>query len=57
MRTEAMRYLMSRGANPGAITPSSNDYEDDSRHKDRLLDEALKDTFPASDPPSIIVSQ
>jgi hypothetical protein len=26
-------------------------------HKDEMLDEALEETFPASDPPSIIISE
>jgi hypothetical protein len=36
--------------------PSSRN-EADKRRRDWLLDEALKDTFPASDPPSIAMPQ
>jgi hypothetical protein len=42
---------MSNRASMGPAT--SNGDQDDRSHLDRLLDEALKDTFPASDPPSI----
>ena len=35
------------------LPPVSSDPDDDNSHRDRLLDEALNDTFPASDPPSI----
>jgi hypothetical protein len=46
---------MRRGAPyfPYSVGSHDRDHEDDRRHRDRLLDEALKDTFPASDPPSI----
>ena len=33
--------------------PASGDPKYDKGYRDRLLDEALKDTFPASDPPAI----
>jgi hypothetical protein len=50
MPIKAMRYP----AKPQDLAPLSNHYEGDDRHKDQLLDEALKDSFPASDPPSIV---
>ncbi len=32
---------------------SENDLEDCRRHREKLIDEAIKESFPASDPPSI----
>lgn len=38
--------------------PKAGDRSDEARkHTEKLLDEALKETFPASDPPSIPLPQ
>jgi hypothetical protein len=39
---------------PESLTPASNPRKEDKGREDRLLDEALRDSFPASDPPSIV---
>ncbi len=43
--------------NPKAVDPDQNEKGlDQKRHIDKLLDEALEETFPASDPPAMIGS-
>lgn len=39
--------------NPKAVDPDQTG-RDEKRHIDELLDEALEETFPASDPPAMI---
>jgi hypothetical protein len=36
-----------------SLCPTPSEKEDFTRRREQLLDEALKQTFPASDPPSI----
>jgi hypothetical protein len=45
-----MRTKPRRATAAGSIGRQDDAY---TRHRERLLDEALADTFPASDPPSI----
>jgi hypothetical protein len=43
--------------NPKAVDPDHDEKGDvEKRHIDKLLDEALAETFPASDPPAMIGS-
>ena len=35
--------------------PHQGDYDRDRRHREKMLDDALKNTFPASDPLSIVL--
>jgi hypothetical protein len=52
MSIQAMRRILGRAVQ---ATPRPSTEDSDSMRWDRQLDEALKDTFPASDPPSVVV--
>ena len=44
---------MSKPDLAGAAKPESDQHEEQRRHLDQLLDEALGESFPASDVPSV----
>ena len=51
MREADMAQDMAKKGGP--VGPSAKDAADCEKHREELLDDALDDSFPASDPPSI----